>query len=152
MTHRILTPLTSLALAISVKVFSKRRSRKALEPVPEPIVWNAAKAPVNAADYSWMFEAAPNAIARETGALQSEMSRVSGALGSLRNVLSALAAHAPITDDDSAQIPMNALWTEDALFEGESMAAIHNQITEDSDLFLETPYADAAVAEYSQAA
>lgn len=152
MTHRILTPLKSLALAISLKAFSKRRRKDELEAVPEPIVWNAGRKPVHAIDDGWMFEPYQSAYAGEASALQSEMNRVSGALGNLRGVLSSLAAHAPVSDALDVSAPVNAVWTEDALFDGEPMAVQTGDITEDADLFLEVNTTEIKPDEYSQAA
>lgn len=152
MTHRILTPLKSLALAISFKAFSKRRRKDELEAVPEPIMSKARKAPVNAVDDAWMFESFKSVYAGEADALQSEMNRVSGALGNLRGVLSSLAAQVPVADASTVSVPVNAVWTEDALFDGEPMAAQTGDIAEDADLFLEANSANLTLDDYSQAA
>ncbi len=152
MTHRILTPLKSLALAISLKAFSKRRRQDQVEAAPEPIIWKAGRTPVNAVDDVWMFDSYKSVYAGEADMLQSEMNRVSGALGNLRGVLSSLAAQVPVSDASAVSAPVNAVWTEDALFDGEPMAVQTSEIAEDADLFLEVNATQIKLGEYSQAA
>lgn len=139
MTQRIMTTLRSLALLGAVSL--GLRKANIAERQPEPIL--GALRPDEEND-AWLFDRSETNLASGAYMLEQEYSRVSGALSSLRGVLSSL-ARVPEVCEAVYSAPHNAPLATDPMLFDEDRAPIPvltNVVPfEDDDLFAEHTFA-----------
>lgn len=118
MSYRIIHAFKQFAVTAVLRLMPTARFALA---EPEPVRQPAVPTGRDMADH-WMFDNPVNAVAPQTHALSSELSRMSGALTSLRGMLAELAELAPIESDGEVNeiVPANFSWQEDILFDGDT--------------------------------
>ncbi len=134
MTHRILSPLKSIALFTAFR-FGSRRAKSGLQISPEPI--RRTLEPNQVPD-EWMFGTAETPVREEATLYAREMGRASGSLSHLRALLTQIVPHAPVVDALPTAAAFGPMESDDLLFDGEAMAAVYGDVPfEDADLFEE---------------
>ncbi|HAY08124.1 MAG TPA: hypothetical protein PKV67_02100 [Hyphomonas sp.] len=136
MTHRIVNTFRSLALFGAVTL----GLRKAQIDVREPEAIRSGAVPEDALD-TWMFERPECAVSSEAFMLEREYGRVSGALASLRAVLTSLTRMPLEADADYTPVAAQAgMVLDPMLFEEAATAAplLTNVVAfDEDDLFIE---------------
>ncbi|MFN7178738.1 hypothetical protein [Hyphomonas sp.] len=136
MTHRIVNTVRSLALYGAVTL----GLRKAQVDVREPEAIRSSALPEDASD-SWMFERGESAVSASAYMLEREYGRVSGALASLRAVLTSLARMPLEADADYTPVATPAGMVLDPMLFEEAAAPVPlltNVVAfDEDDLFIE---------------
>lgn len=134
MTHRMLSPLKSIALFAAFR-FGSRRAGEGRRITPEPI--RRTMEPNQVSD-DWMFGPDETPVREEATLYAREMGRASGSLSHLRALLTQIVPHAPVIAAMPMSAPFGPMASDDLLFDGEAMAATYGDVPfEDADLFEE---------------
>lgn len=135
MTHRILDSVKSIALSVGLRLATRGSKRLPEAAAPEPIVDNFLRQDL--AD-EWMFDRDGSPVSMCAETYSRDLSRVSGALGSLRALLGDIAAHQPLADEPGVVATFAPVMSDELLFDGEPMAPHYGDMPlEDADLFAE---------------
>ncbi len=136
MTHRLVNSARSFAFFSALKAGLKKAKISVRH--PEPLRRDLAEDENDA----WMFDRDTSPVSAEAYVLETEYSRISGALSGLRGVLSQLSslpAAAEATLAATAPPPFSARYiAEPMLFDGEDCPPVEGVLPfEDSELFVE---------------
>lgn len=85
-----------------------------------------------------LFDTSRTELDHSVGALSSEMNRLSGSIGGLRELMSAISKHAPVLAAEASVSPFAVLRDDAMLFDGETTAGGHetgHALGLDSELF-----------------
>ncbi len=121
MSYRIANALKRLTVSTFVRFLSVDRVRR---DAPEPRSRDFDGKLCNPAGDDWLFEESASPLAMDVRALANELGRTSSALQGLRQLLTSIAHHAPLTISAQPGAASNMVWSEDLLFDVAPTAVI----------------------------